>query len=135
MIADGATLAVLLTVEDLDRSIGFYTELLGGQVLEQTPWHAEVRLGPGMHIHLATPGPPTGDRPGVGLVAPQRPDQVDTLTVMKAPDAQVVYEELTARGLNALAPPTVPPWGGELRFFFRDPDGHVIEVFSTISQP
>lgn len=58
------------------------------------------------------------------------PERVDTLTVVNVADARAAYQELTARGLKALAPPTVPPWGGETRFFFRDPDGHVIEVFS-----
>ncbi len=133
MIVKGAQLSVLLTVQNLGRSIAFYTGPLGGSVVEQTPWHAEVELGPGLRVHLATPGPETGDRPGVSLVAPKRFDQVDTLLVLAVPDAQSQYDCLAAAGLQALAPPAVPAWGGELRFFFRDPDGHVIEVFSRIA--
>lgn len=129
----GAALSVLLTVEDLDRSLNFYVGLLGAQVVDQSPWHAEVQWAPGTRLHLATPGPETPDRSGVALVVPQRPDQVDTLLVFAVPDAQVVYDALTAAGLRALGVPSVPPWGGELRFFFRDPDGHVVEVFSRIA--
>lgn len=39
-----------------------------------------------------------------------------------------MYARLAAKGTAFLAPPTVRPWGNEVRAFLRDPDGHLIEL-------
>jgi len=42
------------------------------------------------------------------------------------PDCQEAYEVLTGRGAQFLTPPN--DRGGEIRCFFRDPDGHLLEI-------
>ena len=42
------------------------------------------------------------------------------------PDCRDAYEVLSARGAEFLTPPV--DWGGEIRAFFRDPDGHLLEI-------
>jgi catechol 2,3-dioxygenase-like lactoylglutathione lyase family enzyme len=46
-------------------------------------------------------------------------------------DCRAMHARLVARGAAFLAPPTVPPWGHEVRAFLRDPDGHLIELNQT----
>jgi catechol 2,3-dioxygenase-like lactoylglutathione lyase family enzyme len=45
---------------------------------------------------------------------------------IRVPDCRAAYETLTARGADFLTPPV--DWGGEIRCFFRDPDGHLLEI-------
>lgn len=45
---------------------------------------------------------------------------------IRVPDCQAAYEILRARGARFLTPPV--DWGGEIRCFFRDPDGHLLEI-------
>jgi DMSO/TMAO reductase YedYZ molybdopterin-dependent catalytic subunit len=42
------------------------------------------------------------------------------------PDYRAAYETLRARGAVFLTPPVESPW--EIRAFFRDPDGHLLEI-------
>jgi catechol 2,3-dioxygenase-like lactoylglutathione lyase family enzyme len=45
---------------------------------------------------------------------------------IRVPDCQGAYEILKARGAEFLTPPV--DWGHEIRCFFRDPDGHLLEI-------
>jgi catechol 2,3-dioxygenase-like lactoylglutathione lyase family enzyme len=40
------------------------------------------------------------------------------------------YETLKGRGAVFLTPPV--DWGGEIRCFFRDPDGHLLEISQAV---
>ena len=41
-------------------------------------------------------------------------------------DCRAAYEELRRRGAAFLTPPVESAW--EVRAFFRDPDGHLLEI-------
>jgi catechol 2,3-dioxygenase-like lactoylglutathione lyase family enzyme len=41
-------------------------------------------------------------------------------------DCQAAYDALRARGAAFLTAPVSSPW--ETRAFFRDPDGHLVEI-------
>jgi catechol 2,3-dioxygenase-like lactoylglutathione lyase family enzyme len=45
---------------------------------------------------------------------------------MRVPDCQAAYDTLRTRGAEFLTPPHERP--GEVRCFFRDPDGHLLEI-------
>jgi catechol 2,3-dioxygenase-like lactoylglutathione lyase family enzyme len=45
---------------------------------------------------------------------------------MRVPDCWAAYETLKSRGAEFLAEPV--DRGGEIRAFFRDPDGHLLEI-------
>jgi catechol 2,3-dioxygenase-like lactoylglutathione lyase family enzyme len=45
---------------------------------------------------------------------------------IRVPDCQKAYEILKSRGAEFLTPPV--NWGYEIRCFFRDPDGHLLEI-------
>jgi catechol 2,3-dioxygenase-like lactoylglutathione lyase family enzyme len=80
----------------------------------------------GTWLLLVTGGEPTRDKPTVSFVAPTNPDAVSHELTMRVRDCQAAYETLQARGAVFLTPPT--DWGREIRCFFRDPDGHLLEI-------
>jgi catechol 2,3-dioxygenase-like lactoylglutathione lyase family enzyme len=45
---------------------------------------------------------------------------------IRVPDCRAAYELLAARGASFLTPPV--EWEYEVRCFFRDPDGHLLEI-------
>jgi len=45
---------------------------------------------------------------------------------IRVPDCEAAYEILKARGAELLTPPF--DRGAEIRCFFRDPDGHLLEI-------
>jgi catechol 2,3-dioxygenase-like lactoylglutathione lyase family enzyme len=44
----------------------------------------------------------------------------------RVPDCRAAYETLRGRGVTFLTPPVESLW--EVRAFFRDPDGHLLEI-------
>jgi catechol 2,3-dioxygenase-like lactoylglutathione lyase family enzyme len=52
---------------------------------------------------------------------------VVSVGVESVADLDVIRERVLAEGLEIVHPPTDEPWGVR-RFFFRDPDGNVINV-------
>lgn len=95
--------------------------------------YALLRLGAG-RLHLAVTGDPPPDR-GVRLVPPLASDRTATAeVVLRVADCAAVVAVLKGRGVSFLGPPATPAWGGEVRAFARDPDGHLVEV-SSVSTP
>ena len=81
---------------------------------------------------LVTGGGPTQDKPGVSFAPPTDPDRVAAQLVVRVPDCHEAYRVLTERGAVFLAPPV--KWDhGEVRAFFRDPDGHMFEISELVS--
>jgi catechol 2,3-dioxygenase-like lactoylglutathione lyase family enzyme len=80
----------------------------------------------GVWLLLVTGGGPTQDKPQVTFAPPESPDTVSHAMTIRVPDCQQAYEVLKARGAVFLTPPV--DWGHEIRCFFRDPDGHLLEI-------
>ena len=80
----------------------------------------------GAWLLLVTGGGPTEDKPTVTFAVPSDPDRVSHAMTVRVPDASAAYETLRARGAEFLTPPVTSEW--EVRAFFRDPDGHLLEI-------
>ncbi len=112
---------------DVERSVRFYTEVLGGTT---------IRSGEPSYVALANSwiiinvgGGPTDDKPTVTLEAPPDLDRTSAFLNIRVSDIQAAYAEWTARGAEFLTPPKVHQT--EMRCYIRDPDGHLIEVGQT----
>lgn len=128
---DAASVGPLLAVADLARSQEFWVTRLGGELLVEWDTYARVRVGAGQ-VHLAVTGDPPADR-AVRLVPPIADRaQASAEVVIQVTDCRAVVEELQRRGVVFLGPPAEPAWGGEVRAFARDPDGHLVEITSTV---
>jgi catechol 2,3-dioxygenase-like lactoylglutathione lyase family enzyme len=62
----------------------------------------------------------------VTFAPPSEPNTVSHSFTIRVPDCRGAYETLRARGAEFLTEPV--DWGGEIRVFFRDPDGHLFEL-------
>ena len=60
------------------------------------------------------------------FTTPEDPDRVSHSMTIRVPDARAAHATLTARGAVFLAPLVESDW--EIRGFFRDPDGHLLEI-------
>lgn len=115
---------VVLVVDDLDRSLAFYVELLGLPLGHRSGPYAQLATG----------------RTRLSLY--ERSAMADTLgTPLRAPDADapafeigfkvrnvdVSYVELVGRGAESAVAPITRPWG-QRTAYLRDPDGHLVEL-------
>jgi catechol 2,3-dioxygenase-like lactoylglutathione lyase family enzyme len=126
---EGMELRSLLVVSDYARSLAFYRDVLGATVLREFPGMLCFLSFAGSQILLTVPGGPTQDKPTVTFASPTDPDRVTGELAIRVPDCWAAYEILRSCAAQFLTPPI--NWGYEIRTFFRDPDGHLLEL----SQP
>jgi len=127
----GVELTHLLVVEDMDRSRAFYRDVLGATVYREYGGTSCVLKFAGAWLLLVTGGEPTEDKPGVVFEPPANPSSVNHSMTIRVPDCKRAYAVLSSRGAEFLTPPH--DWGGEIRCFFRDPDGHLLEISESVS--
>ena len=128
----GVELRHLLVVSDYARSLAFYRDVLGATVVREFPGTLGFLSFGGSQILLTVPGGPTQDKPTVTLASPTDPDRVTSEMAIRVPNCLAAYEALRSRGAEFLTPPV--DWGYEIRAFFRDPDGHLLEISQSGQQ-
>lgn len=121
---DGIVLTHFIVAADVDRSCRFYSQVLGGQVVQRGE-PSVVALANGWVI-INVGGGPTADKPTVTLETPPDSNRVSSFLNIRVADIQSVYATWKARGARFLTPPQ--DHGSEIRCYLRDPDGHLIEV-------
>lgn len=119
-------LTQLLVVEEIDRARTFYRDVLGAEVYREYGGTSCVLQFQGVWLLLVTGGGPTKDKPTVTFAPPADPDRVSHQLTLRVPDCREAYRILRERGAEFLTPPL--DRGGEIRCFFRDPDGHLLEI-------
>jgi catechol 2,3-dioxygenase-like lactoylglutathione lyase family enzyme len=124
--AEGMELTHLLVVSDLERSRSFYRDVLGAELYREYGGTSAVLRFLGGWLLLVTSGGPTADKPDVTFAPPVDPRVVSHEMTIRVPDCQAAYELLRSRGAEFLMPPVDYDW--EVRCFFRDPDGHLLEI-------
>ncbi|MEO1060414.1 MAG: VOC family protein [Actinomycetota bacterium] len=123
---DAAALTHMLVVADAQRSRDWYLEVLDASLFGEYGGTSVVLELLGNWLLLVTGGEPTPDKPTVTLSVPEDPDQVASQLIFRVSDCWATYELLRGRGADFLTPPV--DRGGEIRAFFRDPDGHLFEI-------
>jgi len=121
----------IVYAEDVERSIRFYGDLFGFEVVYRWPPEGEpdfafLRLEP-LGIRLVSRSAPEellGREPVTG--SPPRFE-----LCIYADDVDRAAEELVAGGARLLAPPADQPWGERL-CYVEDPDGNPIQVTMRI---
>jgi catechol 2,3-dioxygenase-like lactoylglutathione lyase family enzyme len=128
----GVELKYLLVVSDYARSLAFYRDVLGATLVREISDTLCLLSFGGAEIMLTVGGSPTQDKPTVTFASPTEPDRVISELVIRVPDCLAAYEALRSRGAEFLTPPV--DWGYEVRAFFRDPDGHLLELSQSGQQ-
>jgi lactoylglutathione lyase len=121
---------LILIVEDLDRALGFYVDVLGLRLGHRSGDYAQLDTGT-TRLALYTRSamaktlgmalnPPVFNAPGfeVGF---------------KVSDVDAAFTELIARGAYPVMPPTDRFWG-QRTAYLRDPDGHLIELAQDLGR-
>jgi catechol 2,3-dioxygenase-like lactoylglutathione lyase family enzyme len=116
----------LLVVRDLVQARRFYRDVLGAEVYREYGGSSCVLRFLDTWLLLVTGGGPTADKPTVSFAPPLDPDRVSHEMTIRVPDCRAAWATLTGRGATFLAPPVESDW--EVRAFFRDLDGHLIEI-------
>lgn len=122
----GVELTTILVVRDVDRSRDFWRDVVGAEVYREYGGTSCVLRLAGAWILLVTGGGPTPDKPDITFAASEDPSTVDHALTMRVADCRAAHDELRERGARFLAPPVESEW--EVRAFFRDPDGHLLEI-------
>ena len=123
---DGVEVTLLLVVADVDRSRDWYRDVLGASVYREYGGSSAVLQFQGTWLLLVTGGDPTRDKPTVAFAPPPDLDRADHEITLRVPDCIAAYETLRNRGAEFLTPPV--EYEHETRAFFRDPDGHLLEI-------
>jgi catechol 2,3-dioxygenase-like lactoylglutathione lyase family enzyme len=123
---DGAELTHLLVVAELSRSVAFYRDVVGAELVREYGGTSAVFRLAGTWLLLVTSGGPTADKPMVTFAPPADPDTVSSEMTFRVGDCRAVCALLSERGAVFLTPPV--DYGYEVRCFFRDPDGHLLEL-------
>jgi predicted enzyme related to lactoylglutathione lyase len=125
---DGFTVALFITVAEIERLARFYKKVFGGRILSLGD--SEGASG---HIQIANTwlivnvgGGPTPDKPTVTLSIPADTYKISSFMNIRAADIQACYKLWKSRGAEFIAKP-IPKYG-KIRRYIRDPDGYIIEV-------
>jgi catechol 2,3-dioxygenase-like lactoylglutathione lyase family enzyme len=127
---EGVELTHILVVANLDRARSFYRDVLGATLYREYGGTSSVLQFQGSWLLLVTGGESTDDKPDVTFEPPQDPQRVSHSMTIRVADCQEAYEVLRLRGAEFLTPPY--DWGGEIRCFFRDHDGHLLEISQAV---
>lgn len=128
LLESGRLLHTMIRVRDLDRSIDFYTRLLGMQVLRRKDY-------PGGKFTLAFVG--YGDEADNAVVEltynwdQKEPYELGTgfgHLAIGVPDIHAACERLEQEGVSIPRPPGPMKHGGSVIAFIEDPDGYKIEL-------
>ena len=128
----GVELKYLLVVSDYARSLAFYRDVLGATIVREISDILCLLSLEGGEIMLTVGGGPTKDKPTVTFASPTDENRVTSELVIRVPDCLAAYEVLRSRRAEFLTAPV--DWGYEVRAFFRDPDGHLLEVSQSGQQ-
>jgi len=120
------TVTHILVVTDPARSRHFWVDVLGAELYREYGGTSVVLRLAGSWLLLVSGGGPTADKPAVAFQPPANADLVSHAITLRVADCQATYEALRARGAAFFTPPH--DWGSEIRCFFRDPDGHLVEI-------
>ncbi len=123
---EAEALTHMLVVTDAARSRDWYVEVLDATIYGEYGGTSVVLDLMGNWLLLVTGGEPSPEKPTVTLTAPADPDRVGNQLIFRVADCWASYELLRERGADFLTEPL--DRGGEIRAFFRDPDGHLFEI-------
>jgi lactoylglutathione lyase len=106
-------------VRDLDRSVRFWTEVVGLELLAREAGYALVGTAGGFGLGLEE-----RDQHLIGAVGITIAVEVD--------DVHATYERMLAAGVAVAGPPAAQP-RGVVEAFLEDPDGYRCSIFSGLT--
>jgi lactoylglutathione lyase len=115
---------VVVVVDDLERGLRFYRDVLGLPLAHRSGPYAQFATGTtrvSLYERAAM-----GETLGRALVAPDPAAPAFELG-FKVDDCDRAYQQLVGLGAEPAVVPTDRPWG-QRTAYVRDPDGHLLEL-------
>ena len=112
-----------IVTDDVEGLAGFYARLLGVPVA-LNEYYVEIEAGP------ASVG--FSRRRYTEYTEPDR-GEGEIILDFVVDDVDAEYPRVAALGVDWVLPPTTQPWGNR-SMIFRDPAGHLVNVFSRAAQ-
>lgn len=119
--------SIRIITGDVDRLVSFYEEVTALPAKRLSSEFAEIATRSGK-LAIASKG--TMDRFGAGAAHPA--DNRSVIVEFKVDDVDQHYERLRRLIGEVVLPPTTQPWGNR-SLLFRDPDGHLINLFTPVA--
>jgi lactoylglutathione lyase len=121
---------VVLVVEELDRALAFYCDVLGLPLGHRSGPYAQLDTGV---TRLAL-----FERQAMAAtlgheLETSSPDAPSFELGFKVSDCDATYAELLAGGATLAVPPTDRAWG-QRTAYVRDPDGHLVELAQDLDR-
>jgi len=120
-----------LIVADIQRSVAFYRDVLGAEVLREGE-PTFLKFG-NIWLTINGGGGPTDDKPEVVASPPRDQNVLCIFLNLRVTDIRRCYELWSSRGAKFITEPKVH--ATELRCYMRDPDGYLSEVGQTTMVP
>jgi lactoylglutathione lyase len=115
---------LILIVEDLDRALGFYVDVLGLRLGHRSGDYAQLDTG-ATRLALYTRNAMAKT---LGMSLDRPASNAPGFEVgFKVTDVDAAFNKLIALGAQPVMPPTDRFWG-QRTAYVRDPDGHLIEL-------
>jgi lactoylglutathione lyase len=126
----GSISATVLFVQDLNKCMTFYRDIVGLPITFNDDVSYGFRLGTNQDLvvlQVSAAAEMVGEEaislhPGVNHTV---------LLCVEAKDIDATHKELTAKGLNFIRPPKNQAWGRRTAYF-ADPEGHLWELWQEI---
>jgi lactoylglutathione lyase len=122
---------VVVIVEDVGRSVDFYTQVLGLRLAHRSGPYAQLDTGAtrvGLYERAAMAA-----TLGRRLRSPD-PDAPAFELGFKVDDCDAAYAALVAKGARGVVEPTDRGWG-QRTGYVADPDGHLVELAEDLNGP
>lgn len=116
---------ICLVTEDVSALVRFYAPIFGCEA-EGDDVHAEFHVG-GLNLAIFS-------RAGMEQMAPgsMRGAGSGNITIaFEVQDVDAEYGRLSEMSVEMVKPPQTHPWGARA-FWFRDPDGNIVDFFSRV---
>ncbi len=121
---------IVVVVSDLDRSLHFYTEVLGLRLGHRAGAYAQLDTG-ATRIALFERG--AMESVLERELLPPNPAALASTLGFKVDDVDASVAAFVGQGAEAAVPPTTRPWG-QRTAYLRDPDGHLIELAAPLAE-
>ena len=133
-IVGGRLLHVMLHVNQLDRSLAFYTGALGMHVLRQREIPDEGRRVAFVGFGEESTTTVVELTEWANVAAPDRHEGREHLAI-GVPNAVAACDALRASGAPIVQEPTALSTGTAIVAFTRDPDGYLVEIVQRLDWP
>ena len=117
--------ATVLFVRNFDACVGFYRDTLGFEVKDTDEGFTSFKVGD--HEFALMDLSAAAGMISEEVIQPEREGVPRLLFGAFLDDTDKAYEELKAKGVEFVKPPTTQPWG-QRTAYFKDPDGNIWEI-------